>query len=135
MRDSNLLSSVIIVAPMAAISPERRISLTSLTPLDLVNFHRNTAIAWYRQAHWSDTALTLSQVEAGLTALGGELLRRLMHQTPRASQGPIGGTAAAQVQAAAISPKQQAVPGATPARSAPAQRQAAPRSRSRGFEM
>jgi len=65
--------------------------------LDLVNFCRNTAIAWHRQAYCGDTALALGQVEAGLSAVTGELLRRLLHQPPHTSAGPVGGTEVVQV--------------------------------------
>lgn len=135
MRDSNLLSSVIIVAPVDDIPPERRISLTALNPLDLANFHRNTAIAWYRQAYWGDTALVIRQVEAGMTALTGELLRRLLHQAPQASEGSPAAAATAQARAPAMDLKQQAVPPAVPAKSTPPQRQTVPRRRYRGVEM
>lgn len=128
MDNSQLLSSVIVVAPVSQIPPERRISLYTLCHLDLLNFHRNTAVAWYRHAYAGEAGLDLRQLEAGMSALTNELWHRLTGQ-PRTTASGSSGTATAQ----ARTPSTRA--HATSPLKADQKPQPVSRTRHRGFEM
>lgn len=132
MLNSDLLSTVIIVAPTHEIPPERRLNLTTLDAPNLVNLHRNTSIAWYRHARSEDTSLVLSQVEGGLRALANELIRRLKGQ-PYRSTGGLNSTTMAQTRSQSIDPRQSS-PAAS-ARPNTSQQSRPSRPRYRGMEM